>query len=65
MQISINYNFINTLEDLRLLSKSYKKGLIMKPNITKLAKALNGFTPSKTRNKSRKNNQKQQSSNLL
>lgn len=64
MQISINYNFIKTLEDLRLLSKSYKKGLIMKPNITKLArtlqvdrktvrKALNGFIPSKTRNKSK------------
>lgn len=60
MEISINYSLINSIEDLRMFSSAYMKGLIMKPNITKLAKAmgadrktvrkaLNGFVPSKTK----------------
>lgn len=60
MEISINYSLINSIEDLRMFSAAYLKGLIMKPNITKLAnaigadrktvrKALNGFVPSKTK----------------
>lgn len=58
MKISINYGLIKTLDDLRSFSEAYKKGLIMKPNISKLArvlhadrktvrKALNGIVPSK------------------
>lgn len=60
MEISINYSLINSIEYLRMFSAAYLKGLIMKPNITKLAnaigadrktvrKALNGFVPSKTK----------------
>lgn len=60
MEISINYNLIKSIEDLRMLSSAYLKGVIMKPNITKLSKtigadrktvrkALNGFVPSKTK----------------
>ncbi|WP_113671128.1 IS21 family transposase [Vallitalea guaymasensis] len=64
MQISINYGLINSIEDLRLFSNVYKKGLLMKPNISRLArtlkadrktirKALNGFVPSKTKTRSK------------
>lgn len=64
MEMSINYSMIKTIEDLRLFAKAYKKGLIMKPNISKLSrtlhadrktirKALNGFTPSKTKVKTK------------
>lgn len=60
MGISINYSLVNSIDELRLFSKIYKEGLIMKPNISKLAKtldvdrktirkALNGFIPSKTK----------------
>ena len=60
MERNINYSLITSIEELRLFSKIYKKGLIMKPNISKLArtlgadrktvrKALNGFIPSKTK----------------
>ena len=60
MEMSINYSLIKCIEDLRMFSAAYMKGLIMKPNITKLAntlgadrktvrKALNGFVPSKTK----------------
>ncbi|WP_193774307.1 hypothetical protein [Vallitalea guaymasensis] len=40
MQISINYGLINSIEDLRLFSNVYKKGLLMKPNISRLARTL-------------------------
>jgi putative transposon-encoded protein len=60
MKTSINYRLIDKVEDLRLFSRAYREGLIMKPNISKLAKALNvdrktvrknlnGFVPSKTK----------------
>lgn len=41
MEISINYKLINSIEDLRLFSRAFKEGLIMKPNISKLARTLN------------------------
>lgn len=60
MEMSINYSQVRTIEDLRMFSNAFKKGLIVKPNIKKLAiqigadrktvrKALNGFVPSKTK----------------
>lgn len=64
MEISINYKLINTIEDLRLFSKAFREGLIMKPNISKLAKTLNvdrktvrktlnGFIPSQTKKRTK------------
>ena len=57
---TINFSFIQTLDELRMLSETIQKGLIAMPNISQLAnhlkvdrktvrKALNEFTPSKTR----------------
>jgi len=62
MEISINYGLVKTIEDVRLLSSAYLKGVIMKPNISKLSKAigadrktvrkaLNGFVPSTTKSR--------------
>ena len=60
MEISINYGLVKTIEDVRLLSSAYLKGVIMKQNISKLSKtisadrksvrkALNGFVPATTK----------------
>ncbi len=62
MEISINYGLLKSIEDIRMLSSAYLKGVIMKPNITKLSKAigadrktvrkaLNGFIPAKTKSR--------------
>ncbi|MEA3423099.1 MAG: hypothetical protein U9Q80_04855, partial [Bacillota bacterium] len=62
MEMSINYSLIKSIEDVRLLSHAYLKGLIMKPKISKIAaiinadretvrKALNGFVPKKTKDR--------------
>ena len=58
MQISINYGLVKSIEDIRMLSSAYLRGVIMKPNITKLSKAigadkeaLNGFVPAKTKSR--------------
>lgn len=64
MEKSINYGLIRTLEDLKSFSEAYKKGFIMKPNISKLArtlnadrktvrKALNGIVPSKNKTRTK------------
>ncbi len=64
MEMSINYSLVETIDDLRLLSKAFMKGVLMKPNISKLArnlnvdrktvrKALEGFIPSKTRKRTK------------
>lgn len=60
MEMSINYKLINSIEELRLFSIAFREGLIMKPNISKLArtlnadrktvrKTLNRFIPSQTK----------------
>ncbi len=64
MEISIRYELIDSLDTLRMFSKVYKEGIMMKPNISKLArtlnadrktvrKALNGFMPSKNKTRTK------------
>ena len=60
--MTINYSNIKTLDDLNLVGKLIRNGVLKMPNISKLSKflskdrktvrkALNGFVPSKTRKK--------------
>lgn len=62
IKITINYSEIKTIDDLRELAGMIKKGIISKPNISKLSrdfkcdrktirKRLNGEVPKKTRNR--------------